>query len=187
MLDVSHAIVPKSDQINADDLWIKNLTIEITKVEVKKTDQPVVISYKNDQGKPYKPCKSMLRVLSFLWGVDGNNYVGKSLTLYRDPTVKWSGADVGGIRISHMSAIDQDYIKIPLTISRGKKILYEVKRLNVLTEKDLSEFLEKLKACSTMEAIKQLADDIKAKSYLENDYKKSLMENYKTKLGELSK
>ena len=36
-------------------------------------------------------------------GNDGETYVGKRLTLYREPTVRFGGQEVGGIRIEAMS------------------------------------------------------------------------------------
>ncbi len=108
MNDMSKAIVPKSDQLNTDDLIGGAKTITVTKVAIKDGgEQPVSISFNGDNGKPYKPCKSMCRVLVESWGADANKYVGRSLTLYRDPSVTWAGLAVGGIRISHLSHITE--------------------------------------------------------------------------------
>lgn len=106
MTDLSATIDPKSNQMNADDLIGGPKTITITRVSANQssTEQPIAISYQGDNGKPYFPCKSMRRVLVSVWGKDGAAYAGRSLTLYRDPTVTWGGLAVGGIRISHMSA-----------------------------------------------------------------------------------
>ena len=106
MIDMTETIKPKSDQLNADELIGKDLTITITKVEKASTEQPIAIRYDGDAGKPYMPCKSMRRVMVQLWGVDASQYVGRSMTLFRDAKVTWAGAEVGGIRISHMSHIN---------------------------------------------------------------------------------
>ena len=99
-------IIPKSDQINADDLIGGPITVTITRVEIRPgTEQPVSIFFENDNGKPYKPCKSMARVMVHCWGPDANEYTGKSMTLYCDPKVLWGGMPVGGIRISHMTGL----------------------------------------------------------------------------------
>jgi hypothetical protein len=63
MLDLSKTIAPRSDQLNADDLIGGPRTITITGVKLVAEDQPVAISFDNDEGKPWKPCKSMRRVL----------------------------------------------------------------------------------------------------------------------------
>src|SRR4051812_24998120 len=101
MNDMRGVIVPKSDQLNADDLLAGPRTITIREVTIRPgTEQPVSIFFDGDNGKPYKCCKSMARVLVAAWGADANNYIGRSATLYCDPKVKWGGMQVGGIRIS---------------------------------------------------------------------------------------
>lgn len=131
MVDVSRFTAPKSDQLNADDLIGGPLTIRIREVrEMGGPDQPLGIFYDGDNGKPYKPCKSMLRALMFVWGPDGSAYVGRSLTLWRDPSVTWGGEAIGGIRISHMSDMEGGRaMEFPLTATRGKRQLYRVEPL----------------------------------------------------------
>lgn len=131
MGDMREAIIPKSDQLNADDLIAGEMTIKITGVTVKGgQEQPVSISFEGDNGKPYKACKSMCRVMVAAWGPDSSKYVGRSMTLYRDPSVKWGGMAVGGIRISHMSHIDEN-MTMALTVTRANKKPYAVKVLSV--------------------------------------------------------
>lgn len=127
--DMRATIVPKSDQLNADDLIAGEMTIKITKVDIKGgQEQPVSISFEGDNGKPYKACKSMCRVMVSAWGPDSTKYVGRSMTLYRDQSVKWAGMEVGGIRISHMSDIAGNQT-MALTVTRGSKKPYTVKPL----------------------------------------------------------
>lgn len=129
MNDMRKTIVPKSDQLNADSLIAGPITIRVTKVLLTaEADQPVSIHYENDNGQPFKACKSMRRVLVHAWGPDANVYIGRQMTLYRDPTVKWAGQDVGGIRISHMSHIDRDLV-MALTASKSVRKPYIVKML----------------------------------------------------------
>jgi len=129
MNDMGAAIIPKSDQLNADDLITGPITIKVTGVTVKGgQEQPVAISYEGDNGKPYKACKSMCRVLVSAWGADSKQYVGRSMTLYCDPKVRWGGMEVGGIRISHMSDIPES-LTMALTITRANKKPFTVKPL----------------------------------------------------------
>ncbi|QHJ81425.1 MAG: hypothetical protein [Bacteriophage sp.] len=122
MTDLTNTIEAKSDQLGADDLMSGPRNIKITKVsaDTGSSEQPIVINFEGDNRKPWKPCKSMRRLLVAIWGPNGNEYVGRSVTLYRDPTVKWGGMEVGGIRISHMSHIDKA-VTIALTATRGNK------------------------------------------------------------------
>ncbi len=129
MSDMSPAIVPKSDQLNADDLIAGPLTIKIRDVQIRGgQEQPVSIFYDGDNGKPYKSCKSMSRVIVAMWGPDANQYVGRSLTLYRDPTVTWAGMAVGGIRISHMSHIERE-MTMALTATKQSRKPFTVRPL----------------------------------------------------------
>jgi hypothetical protein len=128
MIDLRGTIKPKSDQLNADDLIGGPLTIRITKVEVGEGEQPVSIHFDGDAGKPYKPGKSMRRVLVNLWGPDGAAYVGRSLTLYRDDEVAFGGVAVGGIRISHMSHLSRE-TTMALTTTKAKRKPFTVKPL----------------------------------------------------------
>jgi hypothetical protein len=130
MTDLSLTIAPKSDQFNADDLIAGSRTIEITSVELTGVaDQPVAIHFEGDDGRPYKPCKSMRRVLVGLWGKDGNAYVGRKMTLFRDDAVKYGGLEVGGIRISHMSHISKP-ATMALTATRSNKRPFTVQPLS---------------------------------------------------------
>ena len=105
MNDMSAVIVAKSDQINAVDLTRREMTVTVAKVDIRSTEQPVTISLQ-ETDKFFRPCKTTCRIMVKAWGPDASKYVGRSMTLYCDPDVKWAGVKVGGIRISAMSHID---------------------------------------------------------------------------------
>jgi len=129
MTDLRLTIAPKSDQLTADDLIAGPKTIEITSVSLTaEPDQPVAIGFVDDNGRPYKPCKSMRRVMVTVWGPDGNTYAGRKMTLLRDDDVKFGGMAVGGIRVSHMSHITRP-ITMALTATRANKKPYTVQPL----------------------------------------------------------
>lgn len=129
MTDLRQTIAPKSDQLNSDDLIGRNLTITITKVSLcAEADQPIAVNFEGDNNKPYKPCKSMRRVMVNIWGPDGNAYAGRRMTLYRDDKVQFGGQAVGGIRISHMSHIERDVV-MALTATRANRKPFTVKPL----------------------------------------------------------
>ena len=127
MNDMASTIIPKSDQLNSDDLITGPITITITGVDIRSgQEQPISIHFEGDGGKPYKACKSMCRVMVSAWGPDSKKYAGRSMTLYRDPKVKWAGMEVGGIRISHMSDIDSA-MTMALTVTRANKKPFTVR------------------------------------------------------------
>lgn len=125
-------IAPKSDQLNADDLIAGTITVKIMGIRRGSRDQPVIMDI--DGGyQPYKPCLSMRRVMIAAWGDNGNLWVGKSLTLYNDPTVKFGKVAMGGIRISHMSGI-KETLNIMLTTTRARRSNYRVEPLVLMSE-----------------------------------------------------
>jgi hypothetical protein len=129
MTTIAEATAPKSDQLNADDLLAgRTMTIKITKVTIKPGEQPVAIHFDGDNGKPYKPCKSMCRLMMWIWGNDASKYAGRWLTLYRDDNVEFGGVKVGGIRISHASDIERT-VTVNLTKTRARKQPYTVEPL----------------------------------------------------------
>jgi hypothetical protein len=151
MNDMAQAIIPKSDQLNSDDLIAGPITIQITGVNIKPgTEQPVAIAFAGDNGKPWKPCKSMSRVMVAAWGPDASKYAGRSLTLYREPAVKWAGMEVGGIRISHMSHIDKP-LTMALTATKGSRKLFTAQPLEVAAVEDLAPLLKLFKDVTTQE------------------------------------
>ncbi len=126
--DLTRITVAKSDQLNADDLIGGAITVNITGIRLSgNSEQPLIIDIDGGH-RPYKPCKSMSRLLIFCWGKDGNAWVGRKMTLYRDPSVKWAGQEVGGIRISHLSNIEKQ-MSVALTVTRGKRKPYTVEPL----------------------------------------------------------
>ena len=130
MIDMTSTIVPKSDQLNADDLIGGPRTIQIKRVtaSLDSPDQPVAVYFEGDNGKPYKPCKSMRRVMVQAWGPDASQYVGRSMTLYRDEKVAFGGMQVGGLRISHMSDLRGE-MTFALTVTKARRAPYTVKPL----------------------------------------------------------
>lgn len=146
MNDMRAVIVPKSDQINADDLIAGPLTIKVTKVTISPGEQPVSIFFDGDGGKPFRPCKSMSRVLVSVWGPDANAYAGRSMTLYRDPGVTWGAMAVGGIRISHMSHL-ATVTNLALTETKGRKKPFTVRPLaEEPPRKGIRQWLDELEA-----------------------------------------
>lgn len=172
MSDVSNlrdTIVPKSNQLNSEQLLYGPLTITVTSVARGSDDQPITIHYRGENGRPYLPCKSMRKVLIFAWGEDGNQWVGRSMTLFNDLAVKWAGVAVGGIRISHMTHIERE-ISLQLTATRGKKEPFIIK---VLTP-PADDRVEKFRAALTKKAGEGLAAIVDAWGKTPDDIKAAL-------------
>lgn len=155
MVDLRNTIVPNSSQLNADDLVAGPMTIRVTKVSLlAEQEQPIAINFEGDNGKPYLPCKSMRRLLVTLWGPDGSQFVGRSMTLYRDEKVKWGGAEVGGIRISHVSGIDKP-VTVSLTVTKSVRKPFQVRPLVADTPAvTLGQVLEAITGANDADALK---------------------------------
>jgi hypothetical protein len=129
MIDLAKTVEAKVDQLTADELLGGPRIILITKVTGNDgDDQPVSIHFEGDGGKPFKPCKTMRRVLMHMWGRDASQFAGRSLALYRDEAVKFGGLQVGGVRISHASHIEREMV-IPVTVKQGRKAPVKIKPL----------------------------------------------------------
>ena len=195
-MDMSRTIAPKSDQLNADDLITGPRVILITAVKGMQDEaQPVAVSFEGDNGKPYKPCKSMRRVMVHCWGKDAQQYPGRSMTLFLDPTVTFGGMNVGGIRISHMSHIDGRKT-MALTSSKARRSPYSVDVLEVqaapeTSPADIRDYLRnglnKQTTSDALENVWEHADFVKKFDALpepmQNEIKAVYTEN-RTKLGE---
>lgn len=131
MNDLSFTIKPKSDQLNADDLLAGHITVTVQAVNVADSpDQPVSVVVGNGY-QPYKPCKSMRRLMIAVWGKHDSDWIGQSMTLYNDLSVTWAGQAVGGIRISHMTGLTRPF-SVALTATRGKRKPFTVEPLQLL-------------------------------------------------------
>jgi hypothetical protein len=123
--DMSSTIIAKSDQINASDLLGNPRTVTVKEVRIKAgDDQPVTILIEGD-AKAFRPCKGVRRLLVRVWGPDASKYIGQSMTLFCDPKVTWAGKEEGGIRVSHMTGIDEEIVEY-MRFSRAATKPYKI-------------------------------------------------------------
>lgn len=154
MTTLSEALAPRSDQLNADDLLSGPRVFKLTggRVSSEGREKKLVLSYEGDNGKPWKPCKTMGRAMVMVWALTDEGFAqqiaGKQVRLYRDPEVRFGDqGEVGGIRISHMSHIDKP-VSIKLTVSQGKKSIFTFHPLPTAAAKPID-----------LEAAQKWADD----------------------------
>jgi len=135
--DILAAVQPKSDQLNAIDVLDGPITVTITGTAKGNADQPAVVQL--DGYKPFKPCKSMLRIMKAVFGVEPDRWIGMQMTLYCDEDVYYGKDRTGGVRISHMTDPGRNTEhKLPKTftlpISRLKKKEFHIEPI-VATQK----------------------------------------------------
>jgi hypothetical protein len=96
--DLTESIAPKSDQLNAEDLLTGPRTFTVAEVKRGSAEQPVDIHLVEFPGRPFKPSKTVRRILVSAWGADASTYAGRRMTLYRDPacgSAAWTSAGSG--------------------------------------------------------------------------------------------
>lgn len=182
---IAKSIVPKSDQLNAEDLLSGPITVTVTDVRQGTAEQPIAIIIDGER-QPYKPCKTMRKMLVFCWSDQAANWIGKRMTLYADPDVKWAGVAVGGIRISHLSGIESQ-VMLMLSETKGKRKPITVKPLPNEVEQSVSvNFTDMICEAKTSEELDKIARTIvKSKPTLDDlAYWKSMVEDARKLLKE---
>ena len=134
MVDVTKYTYSQGVQTNADDLVAAPRTVVVTAVEeTGDAKQPLAVRYEGDNGKPFIPCLTMRKLIAALWGGESDEWIGRSMTLFRDPSIKFGPDTPGGVRISHMSGIEKT-VSVQLLEKRGKRRQYTIVPLEVKTE-----------------------------------------------------
>jgi hypothetical protein len=118
-MDISKALVAKSDQLNASDLTGSPIVATIAAVRRGDAVKPVIVDLVGMDGRPWKPSKGMLRVIAHKWGTEADVWVGRAVKLANNPEVIYAGEAVGGVEVVAMSHIDKSFT-IPVRISQKK-------------------------------------------------------------------
>lgn len=134
-MNLNDSIIPRSDQANAEDFLAGPRTFTIEKVVAGTAEQPVEVHLRELPGRPYKPSKSMRRVMVVAWGPEAAAYTGRRLTLFRNPDITFGKDRVGGIEISHLSDIDKPST-VALTVTRGRRKAFTVAPLPAESPRD---------------------------------------------------
>ena len=127
-MDITDSLAANSAQQNYDEYLAGPKTVTVAEVTQGTPEQPVNVELVEFPGKPFKPAKSVRRVLAAAWGTDASKWTGRRLTIYGDPSVRYGGKEVGGLRVSHVSHIDKP-ITVALTVTRGKRAPFTVQPL----------------------------------------------------------
>ena len=96
-MDISKALVAKSDMLNASDLTGAPIVATIEAVRRGDAVKPVIVDLVGMDGRPWKPSKGMLRVIAHAWGTESDAWVGRLVKLVNNPEVVYAGEAVGGV------------------------------------------------------------------------------------------
>jgi hypothetical protein len=100
------------------------MTVTVREVISGKAESPFdFLLLETDRA--YRPSKTMRRLIVAALGAEASTYPGVRFTLYREPSIKFGGVTVGGIRISHMSRIEKP-VEVLVQTSRGKREKFRV-------------------------------------------------------------
>lgn len=126
--DISDTLAPKSDQLDAVDLLGSPPRVfTITNVTKGNAEQPVQI-HLAEFPRPWRPGKTMRRVLAACWTNDASTWVGKRVELFCDEMVVFGGEPVGGVRFKRLSHIDGPKT-VPVIVKKGRGGNYKVEPL----------------------------------------------------------
>lgn len=104
--DISDTLAANSDQLCNEELAGGPVVLRVERVtRTADPKQPISIHLSGGY-KPWRPSVGLRRALVQHWGRDANEWAGRLLRLFRDPTVTAPDGKVsGGTRISGMSHI----------------------------------------------------------------------------------
>lgn len=178
MASILATAVPKSDQLNAEDLLTGPITARIISAELKDTpEQPLHIHLEGYKGRAYKPSKGMRRVLAFAFDDNHENLAGKWITLYNDTSVKFGKDNTGGIRIDRLSGIEDEFT-LMLTVTRGKRAGHTVTPIREYPAEQFTAQLPKMQAAiaSGKSTVEQIISYCLRTGYLTYEQKQALMQ-----------
>lgn len=163
------AVKPRSDQWNADDFTGGPRTFTVAGAKHGTAEALYDIELVEGEGRVWRPPNGMLSVLIQLWGDEAYEWIGRRVTLFKDPSVRF-GKDVpGGIRISHMSDIGPKGASPSITVSRGQRRPYQVKPLLDVVQRDWQQEIDTAQDTDTLnrlwsEAPAQYQDAMRARA-----------------------
>lgn len=147
MADMSKATEARSDQINYVDIGHDGLkeikVVSAHLVDDGKGGAKSVIHYEGDNGRPYKPCKGMDRLIQskYAWGSDSDDWIGKSILLIGNKDVIWAGSAHGGIQIKALSHIGKNGFSEFVAMNGKKRRLYKVEYLEPTTAEAVQDVI----------------------------------------------
>ena len=170
---------PRSDQWNADDFIGGPRTFTIAGVKAGTAEQKYDIELVEGQGRSWRPPLTVLRLLIAAWGDEASEWIGRRVTLYRDPSIRFCSDAVGGIRVSHMSNLPGNKrFEVKLTSTRGRRASHAVDPLPdapphavdplpdappPIVDDEAAEFEARITASATLADLDAIAADLKAR------------------------
>lgn len=162
-MDITETLAPRSDQQNFEDYLTGPKLVTISGVSQGNAEQPVNIELAEFPGRPYKPNKTMRRLIVSAWGASTDVYVGRRMKLVGNPAVIFGGKAVGGVEVEALSHIDKP-LTVNLTTTRGKRKPFTVKPLtepaptsstSTISAEDIQTWVDLLHHSDTLETLQR--------------------------------
>lgn len=161
--DIMRAMEARSDQLNAVDLIAGPITVKIVAARKGDAKQIVVLDIEGYEGKPWKPCKTQIRIMAEVWKEEGDTkmhperWVGQTVTLYRDPDVIYAGDKVSGVRLSHMSGLEKPRTFL-VAETRGKPKKKVIQPIVELSPEDATYIVDTSSLIAKVSTLKELSN-----------------------------
>jgi len=155
-MDISDTLAPASDQIDNIELSGGARTVTVTSVSRGSVEQPINI-HVAEFDRPWRPGKTMRRLIVAAWGTDSAAYVGRRATIFRDPEVTYGRDKTGGIRISAMSNLpDGKPLTQTLMVRRGQWQAFTVTPLPDAVPTVTPATPEEVAACTEIDELRAM-------------------------------
>lgn len=164
----------KTDRLNYEHFLYGPRTFIIAKWGKRKEQgaDKLCLVMDGEESTPFMPCQGMIKCLISEdgWGDDLNSWIGKSITLFGDSSVKFGKQEIGGVRISHISGISKPY-ETKISERRGVRIDYEIKQLPQYPVEDFDKNVDAWLSAINAGKLKisALVNKISAKGALTNE------------------
>lgn len=153
-MDISDTLAPNGEQLDAIELAGGPRIFTISEVSKGSAEQPVNV-HLAEFPRPWRPGKSMRRVLAACWGTDASAWVGRRVELFLDPEVTFGKDKPGGTRVSRLSHLDAPK-KVPLLVARGKSAIFTVDPLPDAPTPPAEPSAEEVAACTNVDDLKAM-------------------------------
>lgn len=166
-IDVTDYWAPTSEQMDAVDLPTPRIFTVTSATQNSDKGRPVNVHFA-EFDRPWRPGKSMGRVLRQCWGPKTAAWIGHRVELFCDPEVTYGKDKVGGIRIGRLSHIDGPQ-RVLLLISQGRSSVYNVQPLTEPVARDWKSEADDLAAVVRVDALYALHAEAKASGATPDD------------------
>lgn len=132
-MNIREFIKIKSDRLNYEDFIMGSQDFTIAKLgrKTENGQSRLLIFFEGREDTPFWASKGMVKCLSSPegWGESQfSEWIGRRMRLFGEPSIMYAGKELGGVRISHISHINQAY-STKITERRGVRIDYVISPL----------------------------------------------------------